>query len=126
MFWHTKYTDNYKYILANCSSIIIKDFNCKFVSDNSGLEVNNEKDLIYVSTEDKKFTNSYETDFDITTGLSSQECYEKQINNKVYMNYPVTTKGEVVTKIVNKNYQVSAGEGDPVFLQDKAEKFYID
>ena len=126
MFRHTKYTDHYKYILANCSSIVIKDFNCKLISDNSGLEVNNEKDLIYVSTEDKKFTNSYETDFDITSGLSSQECYEKQINNKVYMNYPVTTKGEVVTKIVNKNYQVSAGEGDPVFLQDKPEKFYID
>lgn len=126
MIRHTKYTDNDKYILANCSSIVIKDFNCKIISDNSGLEVNNEKDLIYVSTEDKKFTNSYETDFDITSGLSSQECYEKQINNKVYMNYPVTTKGEVVTKIVNKNYQVSAGGGDPVFLQDKPEKFYID
>lgn len=126
MFRHTKYTDNDKYILANCSSIVIKDFNCKLISDNSGLEVNNEKDLIYVSTEDKKFTNSYETDFDITSGLSSQECYEKQINNKVYMNYPVTTKGEVVTKIVNKNYQVSAEEEDPVFLQDKPEKFYID
>lgn len=127
MFRHTKYTDNYKYILANCSSIVIKDFNCKLISDNSGLEVNNEKDLIYVSTEDKKFTNSYETDFDITSGLSSQECYEKQINNKIYMNYPVTTKGEVVTKIVNKNYQVSENkEGDPVFLQDKPEKFYID
>lgn len=127
MFRHTKYTDHYKYILANCSSIVIKDFNCKLISDNSGLEVNNEKDLIYVSTEDKKFTNSYETDFDITSGLSSQECYEKQINNKVYMNYPVTTKGEVVTKIVNKNYQVSENqEGDPVFLQDKPEKFYID
>ena len=127
MFRHTKYTDNYKYILANCSSIVIKDFNCKLISDNSGLEVNNEKDLIYVSTEDKKFTNSYETDFDITSGLSSQECYEKQINNKIYMNYPVTTKGEVVTKIVNKNYQVSENqEGDPVFLQEKPEKFYID
>ena len=127
MFRHTKYTDHDKYILANCSSIVIKDFNCKLISDNSGLEVNNEKDLIYVSTEDKKFTNSYETDFDITSGLSSQECYEKQINNKIYMNYPVTTKGEVVTKIVNKNYQVSENqEGDPVFLQDKAEKFYID
>ena len=127
MFRHTKYTDHYKYILANCSSIVIKDFNCKLISDNSGLEVNNEKDLIYVSTEDKKFTNSYETDFDITSGLSSQECYEKQINNKVYMNYPVTTKGEVVTKIVNKNYQVSENqEGDTVFLQDKPEKFYID
>ena len=127
MFRHTKYTDHYKYILANCSSIVIKDFNCKLISDNSGLEVNNEKDLIYVSTEDKKFTNSYETDFDITSGLSSQECYEKQINNKVYMNYPVTTKGEVVTKIVNKNYQVSENqEGNPVFLQDKPEKFYID
>ncbi len=122
MFRHTKYTDNDKYVLANCSSIVIKDFNCKLISDNSGLEVNNEKDLIYVSTEDKKFTNSYETDFDITSGLSSQECYEKQINNKVYMNYPVTTKGEVVTKIVNKNYQVKEGE----FLQDKPEKFYID
>ena len=127
MIRHTKYTDHDKYILANCSSIVIKDFNCKLISDNSGLEVNNEKDLIYVSTEDKKFTNSYETDFDITSGLSSQECYEKQINNKVYMNYPVTTTGEVVTKIVNKNYQVKAEkEGDPVFLQDKPEKFYID
>lgn len=126
MLRHTKYTDHDKYILTNCSSIVIKDFNCKLISDNSGLEVNNEKDLIYVSTEDKKFTNSYETDFDITSGLSSQECYEKQINNKVYMNYPVTTTGEVVTKIVNKNYQVSEKEGDPVFLQDKPEKFYID
>lgn len=126
LFRRLKFTNHFKYVLANCSSILIKDFNCKLISDNSGLEVNNEKDLIYVSTEDKKFTNSYETDFDITSGLSSQECYEKQINNKVYMNYPVTTKGEVVTKIVNKNYQVSAGEGDPVFLQDKAEKFYID
>ena len=126
MISHTKYTDNDKYILANCSSIVIKDFNCKIISDNSGLEVNNEKDLIYVSTEDKKFTNSYETDFDITSGLSSQECYEKQINNKIYMNYPVLSSGEVVTKIVNKNYQVSAGGGDPVFLQDKPEKFYID
>ena len=128
MFRHTKYTDNDKYVLANCSSIVIKDFNCKLISDNSGLEVNNEKDLIYVSTEDKKFTNSYETDFDITSGLSSQECYEKQINNKVYMNYPVTTKGEVVTKIVNKNYQVATKPDDqsPIYLQDKPEKFYID
>ena len=127
MFRHTKYTDHYKYILANCSSIVIKDFNCKLISDNSGLEVNNEKDLIYVSTEDKKFTNSYETDFDITSGLSSQECYEKQINNKIYMNYPVLSSGEVVTKIVNKNYQVNENqEEDPVFLQDKPEKFYID
>ena len=128
LFWHTKYTDNYKYILANCSSIVIKDFNCKLISDNSGLEVNNEKDLIYVSTEDKKFTNSYETDFDITSGLSSQECYEKQINNKIYMNYPVTTKGEVVTKIVNKNYQLATKPDDqsPIYLQDKPEKFYID
>ena len=128
MFRHTKYTDNYKYILANCSSIVIKDFNCKLISDNSGLEVNNEKDLIYVSTEDKKFTNSYETDFDITSGLSSQECYEKQINNKIYMNYPVTTKGEVVTKIVNKNYQLATKPDDqsPIYLQDKPEKFYID
>ena len=128
MFRHTKYTDHYKYILANCSSIVIKDFNCKLISDNSGLEVNNEKDLIYVSTEDKKFTNSYETDFDITSGLSSQECYEKQINNKIYMNYPVTTKGEVVTKIVNKNYQLATKPNDqsPIYLQDKPEKFYID
>ena len=128
MFRHTKYTDHYKYILANCSSIVIKDFNCKLISDNSGLEVNNEKDLIYVSTEDKKFTNSYETDFDITSGLSSQECYEKQINNKIYMNYPVTTKGEVVTKIVNKNYQLATKPDDqsPIYLQDKPEKFYID
>ena len=128
MFRHTKYTDHYKYILANCSSIVIKDFNCKLISDNSGLEVNNEKDLIYVSTEDKKFTNSYETDFDITSGLSSQECYEKQINNKIYMNYPVTTKGEVITKIVNKNYQVATNPNDqsPIYLQDKPEKFYID
>ena len=127
LFRRLKFTNHFKYVLANCSSIVIKDFDCKLISDNSGLEVNNEKDLIYVSTEDKKFTNSYETDFDITSGLSSQECYEKQINNKVYMNYPVTTKGEVVTKIVNKNYQVSENqEGDPVFLQDKPEKFYID
>ena len=126
-FKHAKYKDQDKYILANCSSIVIKDFNCKLISDNSGLEVNNEKDLIYVSTEDKKFTNSYETDFDITSGLSSQECYEKQINNKVYMNYPVLSSGEVVTKIVNKNYQVSENqEGNPVYLQDKSEKFYID
>lgn len=127
LFRRLKYTNHFKYVLANCSSIVIKDFNCKLISDNSGLEVNNEKDLIYVSTEDKKFTNSYETDFDITSGLSSQECYEKQINNKIYMNYPVLSSGEVVTKIVNKNYQVSENqEGDPVFLQDKAEKFYID
>lgn len=128
MFRHTKYTDHYKYILANCSSIVIKDFNCKLISDNSGLEVNNEKDLIYVSTEDKKFTNSYETDFDITSGLSSQECYEKQINNKIYMNYPVLSSGEVVTKIVNKNYQLATNPDDqsPIYLQDKPEKFYID
>lgn len=125
LFRRLKYTNHYKYILANCSSIVIKDFNCKLISDNSGLEVNNEKDLIYVSTEDKKFTNSYETDFDITSGLSSQECYEKQINNKIYMNYPVLSSGEVITKIVNKNYQVNSGE-NPVFLQDKPEKFYID
>lgn len=125
LFRRLKYTNHFKYVLANCSSIVIKDFNCKLISDNSGLEVNNEKDLIYVSTEDKNFTNSYETDFDITSGLSSQECYEKQINNKVYMNYPVLSSGEVVTKIVNKNYQVNSGE-NPVFLQDKPEKFYID
>lgn len=125
LFRRLKYTNHYKYILTNCSSIVIKDFDCKLISDNSGLEVNKEKDLIYVSTEDKKFTNSYETDFDITSGLSSQECYEKQINNKVYMNYPVLSSGEVVTKIVNKNYQVNSGE-NPVFLQDKPEKFYID
>jgi len=102
---HTKYTDNYKYILAHCTSIVIKDFSCKLLSDNSGLNILSEKDLIYVSTEDKTYTNSNEVDFDIVSGLTSQECYDKSIENKVYMNYPILKGGSVVTKIVNKNYQ---------------------
>lgn len=125
---HTKYTDNYKYILAHCTSIVIKDFSCKLLSDNSGLNILSEKDLIYVSTEDKTYTNSNEVDFDIVSGLTSQECYDKSIENKVYMNYPILKGGSVVTKIVNKNYQ-SEDETDqenPQPVSAKAEEFYID
>lgn len=89
-FRHAKYVDNTKFVLSHLENIIIKDFECKIYSDQSGNDEDN--DLIYMSNETDKFVNKKDdTEFKFITQLSSVECVQKGIKNSVNLNAVINT-----------------------------------
>lgn len=89
-FRHAKYVNNTKFVLSHLENIIIKDFECKIYSDQSGNDEDN--DLIYMSNETDKFVNKKDdTEFKFITQLSSVECVQKGIKNSVNLNAVINT-----------------------------------
>lgn len=118
-FWrHTQWNNDWHFILAHTENIIIKDFECKIYSDNGGLEVNNEKDLIYLSDETDRFINKKDDiTFKFITQLSSAEAYEKGLSSGVNLNAVIDmTTSLPITEIYNATTQEIA----------KPEEHYVD
>lgn len=56
MFRHTKYYDNYKLLMTHISSIWIKEFNIKIISDNAYEDTaTKSKDIVYISAEEHDY-----------------------------------------------------------------------
>ena len=85
MFRHTKYYDNWKIIMSHVSSIWIKDFGVKIISDNKGKELPNQsKDIVYISDEAKGYLKKKDDiDFVINTALTTEELIALGIDNNV-------------------------------------------
>lgn len=118
MFRHTKWYDNWKYILSHTQNIIIEDFQCNIVTDNSGnSEVSDAKDLIYTSVEDRTYINKKDDiTFKFITQLTSEECRQKSVKNTININSVIDmTTGLYVGDIYNATTDESA----------KAEEHYI-
>lgn len=115
-----KFYDNDKYILADTKNIIIKNFECKFYSDNGGYTYNDGQDLIYMSVENDQYINKKsDIEFKINTALTSEECKEKQIKQGIRISNPVYN-GEAITSIISKVIS------DTSTLDAKPEELYID
>lgn len=91
-FRHTKWYNNTKFVLSHLENIIIKDFECKVYSDQTGNDSDEDNDLIYMSNETDKFVNKKDdTEFKFITQLSSAECIQKGIKNSINLNAVINT-----------------------------------
>ena len=117
-FWHTKYYETARFVLAHTENIIIKDFECKIYTDNGGNDITDDNDIIYMSDETHRYINKKDDiDFKFVTQLSSRECAEKGISNTINMNSVVdyTTKLHL-TSLYNALNETTA----------KPEELYVD
>lgn len=85
LFRRTKWYDNWKNILSHVSSIWIKDFDIKIISDNGGADVASEgKDLVwYSNVNHSSITAADDVEFDITTQPSTEVLIEHGIPTNV-------------------------------------------
>lgn len=85
LFRHTKYYDNYKLLLNHVSSIWIKDFKIKIISDNEGYDIANQsKDLMYMSLEQQDYIKKKDDiEFKINTMPTTEELINLGISSNV-------------------------------------------
>lgn len=119
LFWnHSHWSSNTHFVLAHTENIIIKDFECKVYSNNGGYEVNQQKDLIYLSDETNRYINKKDNiTFKYITQLSGSEAYAKGLSAGVNINAVVNlTTSLPLTSIYNATTAETA----------KAEEHYVD
>lgn len=74
-FRHTKWSVTSVPLLAHVSSIIVKSFEVKVVSDNAGVNTGSDKDLCYISDTREEYVNPKDDiEFKISSALSVEEC----------------------------------------------------
>lgn len=105
-------------IMKYVSSIWIKDFEIKVISDEGGNDVLNENDILYVSETARGFVNSKGEDtFRICSSLTSQERSELGIKDERRAGFVrQASTGEGLMNV----YDLHTGE------QAKAEQLYVD
>ena len=122
-FRHTKWYDNTKNILENCASIMIKEFECKIVSDNAGYQNSGDKDLVYCSDEEKKFKNvKDDIEFKINTALTSEEARKLEVNNTINLSSVIDIEtNKAITQI-----QSGINTYNSLIIKGKPEEIYCD
>jgi hypothetical protein len=118
-FRHTKYYSDSIALLDYTSSIMVRDFEIKVVSDNGKVgAVEDENDIIYMSDTKETFVNKKDDlEFKITTALTSAECSALGVNNSVKMSAPQNeTTGDVLLTIYDQSTATAA----------KPEQLYVD
>jgi hypothetical protein len=118
-FRHTKYYSDSIALLDYTSSIMVRDFEIKVVSDNGKVgAVEDENDIIYMSDTKETFVNKKDDlEFKITTALTSAECSALGVNNSVKMSAPQNeTTGDVLLTIYDQATATAA----------KPEQLYVD
>lgn len=121
-FWrHTKWTSNTRFILAHCENLIIKDFACKIHTDNAGNEVDQTKDLIYVSDMTHNYIKSKDDiTMKINTLLTSDEAYQLGVKNSVNLSSAINMATDLPLYGIDKTGVEATGDNH------KPEKFYVD
>ena len=89
----------------NADSMWISDFNIKIVSDNGGLQIDNDDDIVYttdVNTNGTFINKKDDVEFNIFTQLTPQEAYAKGISAKLKINNPsIAATGGAVRQLKN-------------------------
>ena len=118
-FWrHTSWSDSWRFLLSHTQNIILSDFECKIVTDNGLNELDNDKDLIYMSDETDRFINKKDDiTFKFITQLSSSEAAAKGISAASNLNAVIDMQtSSPLSSIYNKTTQETA----------KPEEHYVD
>lgn len=117
-FWrHTKWYENSRFLLAHTQNIIIKEFECKIVTNAGNLASLKDNDLVYCSAMNDNFINKKDDiEFKFITQLTSQEYFNLGVKPTVNMNsvFNTTTKSAQLS-LYNARTQETA----------KAEEHYI-
>ena len=131
-FRHTSWSTEQIPILSQVENVIIKEFKCEIATNNGMLEVNEDKDLIYMSAENDNFISKKDNiTFKFITQLDSIESYDKGITPSINMNAVIdNTTGLPIRGF----YNAATGEGMRVENTDndkrikpiKAEEHYVD
>jgi len=105
-------------VLADVENVIIKDFECKVVSDNGFITETANDDIIYSSDTDETFLNPKDDiEFKINSALTTEECAALSVTNALRLSVPISKEtGLGVTSI----YDFNKGE------EVKPEKNYVD
>lgn len=119
-FWrHSKYYTDSVQLLNHCSSIMVRDFSVKAVSDNGKVGSGSSgKDIVYMSDTQETFVNKKDDlEFKITTALTTAERVSMGVQESVKLSAPQNeTSGDVLLSIYDQNRQ----------LQAKPEQLYVD
>ena len=90
-FWHhTKWYHNYVNVMEHVSAIWIKDFKIEAdgTNDKSAIGGTKNKDILYVSDEERKYIKTKDDiDFKINTALSNEEAQQLDIDNTISTSY---------------------------------------
>ena len=120
LFRSTKWYHNMVNIMEHVSAIWIKDFKIvtKGSNDNSAIGVTKDKDILYVSDEERKYIKTKDDiEFKINTALSNEEAKELNIDNTVSTSY-VTDLDTSLNLVGVSQYEDSS--------VNRPEKLYVD
>ena len=120
LFRSTKWYHDMVNIMEHVSAIWIKDFKIvtKGSNDNSAIGVTKDKDILYVSDEERKYIKTKDDiEFKINTALSNEEAQELNIDNTVSTSY-VTDLDTSLNLVGVSQYEDSS--------VNRPEKLYVD
>ena len=111
-FRHTSKSSNPVPILSHVRSVLIKNFDVKFESDNGGYTVTDDKDLVYVSAETNLYVNKKDDiEFRINTALTSEEAYRAGTTTTINKNNIMSIDGSRILNFTNKiTNEIGKGE----------------
>lgn len=118
LFRSEKFNNNSKYLLSHIQSIIIEGFDVKIYNDNGGNQTLQDKDLVYLSDDTINYLkNTQEIDFDICSGLTSDESYNMKVSNDVYTNSVINSDNTQCITMYDQN-------GNKVRAEESYINFY--
>lgn len=82
-------------MLAYIDSITLKDFSIKIESDNAGLSNEGDNDIVYASDETRNYRQKLETEFNLTTQLSSSDAQSLGVASTVNLNSVINTNTKI-------------------------------
>lgn len=104
-FRHTKWTEDAIPLLAHISSIQIKSFEVKVVSDNGKTEqLGDDHDIVYMSAAQSSFCNRKDDlEFKVTSALTHDECMQIGVKNALCLSTPVgVASGDGILTLYNR------------------------
>jgi hypothetical protein len=124
-FRHTKWYHDEKQVLGHINQIMISDFEVKIYSDNGMINNIQEVDELAYMTNEANATDVVnekdDIEFNLTTGLTNEECAEKGVNQTVKMNNPFVGDDYLrsVVNVLNNN----VGKPEEHYLNNYYEEY---
>lgn len=117
-FWrHAKYTENARSVLAHTENIIIKDFECKVVSDNGLLTSGGDNDIVYMSDTDEAYVNKKDDlEFKICSALTTEECNSLGVANTVALSTALDVSTGVGLLAISDSVQGVEGKPEQLYV----------
>lgn len=118
MFRHTKWSTDSVALMGQVSSIIMEEFKVELCTDNGGVSVTDDEDLVYMSDTATTFNNKKDDiEFKLTSALTAEESKQLQVEAQIAMSTPVNNlENTGIVSIFDKTNRNTA----------KPEMLYVD